>query len=116
MTADAADEYRPWEQPGSFRLDCEPHRGPLLLFLANMSLGVGLLSFFLLFPGVVGLPLAITTMLLAARDQKKMHAGCLDPQGLAQTKSAWNYAAAAVVLNVFGIIVMLLLVLALLAS
>jgi len=115
MTGDTAEGDRPWEEPGNFRLDCEPHRGPLLMLLASASLGIGVLSFCLLVPGLVGLPLAVTVWLMAARDQKQMRAGRLDPRGLAQARIAYQYADAAVALNAFGIVVMLLLVLALLS-
>jgi hypothetical protein len=37
----ASDEDdRPWEQPGAFRLDCEPHRGDMLFFLARLSISL----------------------------------------------------------------------------
>src|SRR4051812_40126339 len=31
----------PWELPGNFRLDCEPHRAQLLQVLRGLSLGLG---------------------------------------------------------------------------
>jgi hypothetical protein len=37
---DDAGDVRPWEQPGAVRRDCEPHRGPALLLLARVGLGL----------------------------------------------------------------------------
>jgi hypothetical protein len=31
-------EVPPWELPGNFRLDCEPHHGPLMRWFANVAL------------------------------------------------------------------------------
>jgi hypothetical protein len=36
----------PWELPGNFRLDCQPHRGPLLRRLANSGLVCAVVSWF----------------------------------------------------------------------
>src|SRR4051795_13430283 len=42
----------PWELPGNFRRDCEPHRAGLLRLLGALSLGLGVLDavVVLLFP------------------------------------------------------------------
>jgi len=48
--AGPASDDRPWERPGAVRRDCQPHRAPLLLALADASLLLGALSLCLGFP------------------------------------------------------------------
>jgi hypothetical protein len=103
---DAPDD-RPWEQPGNFRLDCEPHRGFTLRFLAWIAfVGSVLLFFASFFSGfiiiifvplialyfVILLSLAITLMILARWDLRKMNAGVLDPTGKVITAEARDLA------------------------
>jgi hypothetical protein len=93
-----ADE-RPWERPGAVRLDCEPHRGPTLVWLGRLSLWI-IASAILV--GAVALlpvlPLAITVLVLASRDRARMRAGTMDPAGEGPTRKAARYAEAAVVM------------------
>ena len=49
------DANRPWEQPGAFRRDCEPHRGGLIR-------GLGLASLLLGIPPAVTLTLLLSQM------------------------------------------------------
>jgi hypothetical protein len=78
----------PWEQPGCARLDCEPHRGPLLWVLGMASIIGGILSLVFIFPAVVVLPLGLATWLMARRDVAKMDAHVMDPEGRRQTVRA----------------------------
>jgi hypothetical protein len=99
---DIDDDARPWEQHGSVRRDCEPHRSGLLQLLAWASLGVGSVQFALaLLTVILGAPpfvgfasrvlsgatlalalvLAVSARILARRDIKKMRAGVMDPAG-----------------------------------
>jgi hypothetical protein len=91
---DDADD-RPWEQPGAFRLDCEPHRGNLLRFLGGLSLLLGVASV----GGFACVPLAAPMALvasgigaavnaLACRDLRAMDAGRRDPRRRKQTRDA----------------------------
>jgi hypothetical protein len=105
----------PWELPGHSRLDCEPHRGPLLRRLANASLLCALasvcpclcsfglccgldkaagyplvtVSVFALVAVALGLP----TWVLAGRDLAGMRTGSIDPSGELETRFARERAA-----------------------
>jgi hypothetical protein len=104
-------EKPPWEQPGCFRRDCEPHRAWLLCALSF----VGLLSNYLVFiycfdavtggrprPLRVGVVMAVMalavglfnlgTWILARRDLALMRSGLMDPHGEDQTRHARNLA------------------------
>src|SRR3954463_4309373 len=83
----------PWELPGNFRLDCEPHRAGLLAALSGVNLLIGFLS--LLPPCVpacaslgtlLALLLGLTVWRLARNDLTRMRAGRVDPSGLNQTE------------------------------
>ena len=52
--AGPASDDRPWERPGAVRRDCQPHRAPLLLALADASLLLGTLSLCLGFAALAG--------------------------------------------------------------
>src|SRR5581483_7420476 len=82
-----ADE-RPWEEPGSCRMDCEPHRANLLMLLATISLTCGLLALCVGVPGVIGFPLGLVTTWMARRDLAAMTAGHMDPSGEGEVKRA----------------------------
>lgn len=61
----------PWEQSGGFRLDCEPHRGKFLWWLACASYVVGLLALLPcvgFWPGVIGIPFNLGNRYLAGTD------------------------------------------------
>jgi hypothetical protein len=81
----------PWEQPGCFRRDCEPHRGDLLWWLGFASLFLGFLALVPCcgwIPGLVGIPLGLCSRYLAKGDLAKMRAGRMDPSGEGITASA----------------------------
>jgi hypothetical protein len=82
----AERDDRPWEQPGAFRLDCEPHRGDLIRGLgrcAQVTCVAGLCL-----PGLLPLPLGLglAAWLLARRDLREMDASRRDPAGRAATR------------------------------
>ena len=89
----AEESIPPWEQPGCFRRDCEPHRGTLLWWLAFASLFLGVLA---LLPcwdwlfGLVGIPLGLCSRYLAKADLANMQAGLMDPAGEGDTALAMN--------------------------
>jgi hypothetical protein len=98
----AEDDERPWEQPGAFRLDCEPDRGTTLLWrLGRLSLwliaGAALVGAIALLPV---LPLAVAVLVMASRDRAKMRAGTMDPAGEWLTAKGARYAKAALVMFV----------------
>jgi hypothetical protein len=97
----------------SERHDCEPHRGDFLWLLGTASLVCGVLSCFLLLPGLVGLPLGVATLAMARRDLGRMKAGRLDPTGRERTEWAQNNARVGVGLSLTGIIFTSLFILAL---
>jgi hypothetical protein len=74
-------EERPWEYYGCARLDCEPHRSALLLFLGNVCMVLGALSLLLVFPALLGLPLALAVGAMVKKDIALMNAGRMDPEG-----------------------------------
>jgi hypothetical protein len=71
----------PFLPPGEVRRDCEPHRGPFLKALGELSMLLGLLSCCLLLPSLIGFPVGLWTWRAARQDQEKMHAGLMDPDG-----------------------------------
>ena len=75
------DHQQPWQRPGAVRRDIEPHRGRLLLMLANAALVSGVASACL--PGalVLAFVLGLLAYGLAGSDLRKMRAGLLDPSG-----------------------------------
>jgi hypothetical protein len=103
----------PWERPGAFRLDAEPHRGVLLLVAGIAVLVLELVGFFglsvlssprtdvaLIGSGVVvvvpvTLALGLTVRALARRDLERMRRGMVDPRGEPLTADARRSGAAA---------------------
>jgi Na+/proline symporter len=83
------------------RRDYEPHRGPLILSLGNISMIVGGLSLcFLGIGAVLSVPLGILTWLMANRDLELMREGRMDPRGKSQTETGRTGAVAGVILGV----------------
>src|SRR5436309_1960405 len=88
---DQDPDFRPWEQPGALRRDCEPHRGGLIRALGTAGLVFSCLSAL----GVCLPPLALSCLLaiglgtaarvLGRRDLRAMEAGRTDPAGKEQT-------------------------------
>src|SRR5262249_2725145 len=92
----------PWERPGCFRMDCEPHRAGLLRLLRPATVIAGLLSM-LPFPFlVIGLPLSVTTWLMAGSDLAKMHKGQMDPGGKGLAIQARAAGLGGLVLNLLS--------------
>ena len=92
----------PWEQPGCFRRDCEPHRGDMLWWLGCASFILGNLALvpcFVGLPNLLGTPLGLTTWMLARSDLAKMQKGVMDPRGEKITAEA----------RLFGVVAFLLL-------
>ena len=82
----------PWERPGCFRMDCEPHRGELLRGAGRAVLILGIVSLlpfgFLLVP--LAVPIGLATWFLALSDLGKMWQGLMDPDGKNLTTAAWK--------------------------
>src|SRR3954467_11731752 len=58
----------PWELPGNFRRDCEPHRASLLQGVARVAVAfayAGVVPPFLGVPALAAVPLGLTTWALA---------------------------------------------------
>ena len=94
----------PWERPGAVRRDCEPHRGPLLLWLGGAGWVCGLTSLGLVAPAFLGLALGLTTQVLARRDLAKMEAGLMDPEGAGLVRKASGYGAVGALLSLVGLL------------
>lgn len=98
----------PWERPGYFRLDCEPHRGNFLWWLGLAGFLVGALAFIPqcgLIPGLLGIALALPTRYMAKADLRKMQAGMMDPSGRTATAIAKDFSTAGLVYSGFGVVV-----------
>jgi hypothetical protein len=96
------DEVPPWERPGAVRRDCEPHRGEVLHWLTGACVLWGLLSFvpcLLGLPGLIGVPLGLTTWQLARHDLAQMRAGLMDPQGERMTEDARHFGCLCMIVN-----------------
>jgi hypothetical protein len=102
QSAEEEGEERPWEQPGCFRLDCEPHRGHLLKVGGAVAIWCGLYAVIFLLPALVGLPLGVVTAVLAARDLEMMRAGRMDPAGWSPTRLALYDGAGGAALSLLG--------------
>jgi hypothetical protein len=78
----------PWELPGGFRLDAEPHRGRLLRGLGIVAVAAGafLPGAIICAPVALGLGLAVWT--LARRDLERIRRGLTDPDGANLTNEA----------------------------
>lgn len=109
---------QPWELPGSFRADCEPHRGKRLFCAAVASLVFAIHNTLLLTvycaldasgdvsistPVVLGSTLALvaalavglTSYVLACRDLTRMQKGLMDRRGEKWTREARDLSRAA---------------------
>jgi hypothetical protein len=95
----ATIDERPWERLGRGRLDAGPHRGVLLRVLAVASVVCGLLSWCLVVPCLVGLPLAVATFVMAREDMRLMRAGLVDRGGYGLTHAAWDRSIDGLCLN-----------------
>jgi hypothetical protein len=89
----------PWEEPGCFRMDCEPYRGELLKGMASLSVAIVFLSICPLacFSVVLAFPLSLLVWLLARRDLARMRRGLMDPYGEGPTDGARRLSFAAFV-------------------
>jgi hypothetical protein len=107
---------RPWERPGFVRRDCDPHRGPLLLTLACLSIAFGLLGCFLLIPAIPGVILGMVGYAMAWADLDKMRAGLIDRNGRKEAQEAERLSAIGLWLNLitcfFCCVIWLIVVLA----
>jgi hypothetical protein len=84
------------------RRDCEPHRGPLLAGMGNVTLSAGALTLCVAgLPLLVAVPLGITTWVMASNDLAKMRTGEMEPEGRPQTESARTCAITGLILSVF---------------
>jgi hypothetical protein len=99
-------DFRPWEQPGCVRRDCDPHRGELLRFLGKASAAFGAVSMFTLIPSCVGLPFGVAVVALARHDLRRMDRGLMDPQGREMAETAEAYALGGAVMSLLGLAVL----------
>jgi hypothetical protein len=101
-----ADDQPPWEQPGSVRRDCEPHRGTMLLWLGRLSLWlIAMMCVVGAVGGLGAIGLAVAVLVMASRDGAKMRAGTMDPEGDGPTRKGARYAVAALILSALVLMV-----------
>jgi hypothetical protein len=99
------EEDQPWEQPGGFRRDGEPHRA---LFLVWLSTGACFLGYGgVCFPpfGVVGLVLGIAVLAMVRRDEALVARGQMDPGGRTDLYIAGSQARWAIGVSLVGLVV-----------
>lgn len=101
----------PWEQPGCFRMDCEPHRAELLTAISILGLIVNQVSMCLPIFLLIGMLLGMTTWLLAKLDLAKMSRGMMDPGGMKVTTEAKRNAEFALAIGIMWIVAWALFVL-----
>jgi hypothetical protein len=88
-----------WEGAFGPRRDAEPHRGPLLLTLAIISLVALPFSSCYGIGALVGLPLGLTAWVMGQNDLAKMRKNLMDVQGHSITHAAWVCGIIGTVLN-----------------
>jgi hypothetical protein len=94
--------YHRFRRGARMRRDCEPHRGPLLAGMGNITLFAGGLTLCAAgIPLLLALPLGVTTWVMAANDLAKMRTGEMEDQGRAQTEGARTSAITGLVLALF---------------
>ena len=92
---DEAD-VRPWEQSGSVRRDCDPHRAAMLHLLSVVGFWLCiLLPCTAGISGVIGLALAVSVWRMARADMGRIERGLMDPDGWQGTKDALYLAVGA---------------------
>ena len=92
----------PWERPGAVRRDCEPHRGQLVLKLADASLLLGAFALCLGFVAGLAMAFGAAAWALASRDLRRMQARLMDPGGLSGTALGRVRARAGVALSLYA--------------
>ncbi|HEY7311705.1 MAG TPA: hypothetical protein VH643_20250 [Gemmataceae bacterium] len=105
---EAEESIPPWERPGCFRRDCEPHRGNLLASLACAGLTLGCLALYPLYGlvfGLLGIPVSLCNRYLAKADLAKMQAGRMNPYGEGVTASAKNMSTLGLAFSIAGTVV-----------
>jgi hypothetical protein len=96
------DAQRWWRTRQLVRRDYEPHRGPLIVSLGNVSMIVGGLSLCMFgFGALISIPLGALAWLMANRDLEHMREGRMDPRGKAQTETGRAGGIAGII---FGLI------------
>jgi uncharacterized paraquat-inducible protein A len=78
---------------------CEPHRSGAILTLGILSALFGVLSLCFGVPGLAGLGFGIPAWAMAAHDIRRMRAGIMDRNGMANAQSGQSYAIVGVVLS-----------------
>jgi hypothetical protein len=92
----------PWARPGAVRRDCEPHRGKLVLKLADASLLLGAFALCLGFVAGLALACGAAAWVLASRDLGRMRSGLMDPRGQADTARGRTRARAGLALGLYA--------------
>jgi hypothetical protein len=90
----------PWERPGCFLRDVEPHRGEILKVMAILGLIVSQMSMCLPVLLLIGMPLNVITWYLAKLDLAKMSKGRMEPSGEKVTTDAKRTAGFAFVIGI----------------
>jgi hypothetical protein len=95
------EDAQRWRRTGDIvRRDYEPHRGPLIVSLGNVSMIVGGLSLCMFgFGALISIPLGILAWLMANHDLEHMREGLMDPRGKTQTETGRTGGIAGVILG-----------------
>lgn len=92
-----------WKQPGAVRRDCESHRAGLIVLLAS----AGLILSFLPVLALIGVPLCFAAWRISRADLQKMHAGLMDPQGMASTLFGKRWSIVGMIVGSIWLVVFL---------
>jgi hypothetical protein len=97
------EDDRPWEQPGQFRRDGEPHRGPFLSISTEVILSLAVFGLCIPPLALLCILLALVALFLVRADETEIDTGRMDPEGLPYLQAARTNARTALIVSVCGL-------------
>jgi hypothetical protein len=80
-------DYRPWEEEGEVRRDCDPHRGGVVLTLGIAGLVLAVPTFCCPVVALAGVGMSVAAWILGHGDLRRMRRGVVDPDGRGSTQA-----------------------------
>jgi hypothetical protein len=101
----------PWERPGAYRRDGQPHRNGALMALGVASCVIGFASIFSWFSilSPLGLAFGLWGWHWSRIDLQQMETGLVDPRGREDAEHAWGCAVGGVMLSTCAFVLFVLL-------